>query len=89
MPKQPFRAHTQNIKNSWKWLKHKVRTCCDIDTVVKYTGEWMYRQNIINVLGTPREKFERLLRDCARAYPGIGRRAMVENIEECKCHECE
>lgn len=88
VPMEPYRVTTNNIENAWKWLKLSLRGFNDVYLAENHTGEWMYHRNILDVIVSPGAKYQRLLMDCARAYPGIVRKALSDDIEGCDCHEC-
>lgn len=85
---EPIRFHTQIAENSWRYLKQVLRKCSEPRYAKEYLGEWMYRKNILETHSTMREKVQRFLDDCRRAYPGVGQNPMTEDYDMCDCHEC-
>lgn len=88
----PYRNHIQNIKSTWERLKVLLGTSSrvSINTYINmYLGEFMYRENILKGCDGFGGRLQRFLQDIKQAYPGIGRVAMAQNIEDCQCHVCE
>lgn len=86
--KKPYRIHIQNMKNVWKRLKELIDDDINRELLPEYLGEFMYRQNVLRDL-PKKDQFQRFCQDIQRAYPGIGKKPMTDNYDECQCHICE
>lgn len=86
---EPYRVHTNTIESNWRGLKSVLGKATREPLAEKYTSEWMYRKNIPSAhKDNDGVGFRRFLNDVRRAYPGLAKRAMTDDMATCQCHEC-